>query len=153
MSTTPGLKIPGFSVLELLITLLIIALFVFTMPLAMGTFQIKNKLLIVENDIIQGLDYARQQAYLRHEILVLKPYNKQWAKGMQLLTKDGLVIRQWEWRYNALNLNWQGLESADKISFYPEIGRNTSSGHFDLYVNSASPVKIIVNRLGRSKVL
>ena len=149
----------GFSLIELLVGLAILAfLFYFSFSFAPSLYK-KNQLEVVAEEVRNAINFARTQALSRSEVLVLThfPDTKDWSKGMLLFvgkgnhrqyTSDATLLHEWRWQSKGMKMKWRGFQSMDYLLFSPEISSSAVNGYF-LISNNSKKIKLVVNRLGR----
>ena len=148
----------GLTLIELLISLSILAvLFCFAYPLTPSLYG-KNQLQVVCADIKNAVLFAKLQAQLRGERLILAPVSEtcNWALGMRLFvdnpkhryTSEDSLLREWHWHTNGLQIRWRGFFSTDYLLFAQDMNHNAVNGSF-LIQNSVQRITLFVNRLGR----
>lgn len=153
----------GFTLIELLITLSIAAvLLMFVVPIGRD-FLLKNTISARTEEIVSALHYARHQAELTGETLILTPQPQGWASGMLLFVdKNGnhdydesdQLLFQWQWDETDFSLRWQGLYD-DYLLFTPTGLNSVLGGTFYLCPLNETEVNgkdILMNRLGRIRV-
>ena len=160
----PSKKSFGFTLIELLIALSIAAiLFMWVLPVKQDFF-LKNKISTRTEEIVSALHYARSQASLLGQSLILAPKEGVWSSGMILFidqdsnhaygSLDKLLF-QWQWQDNDLTLSWSGLYD-NYLLFTPTELNSVLGGTFYLCpVDPAIGVRgkhILMNRLGRIRV-
>ena len=156
----PAKKAKGFTLIELLIALSIAGiLFMWTLPLGQDFF-LKNKLSARTEEIVSALHYARSQAALLGQPLILAPRNTAWSSGMILFVdRDGdhmyeasdKLLFQWEWQDADLILEWKGLYE-NYLLFTPAELNSVLGGTFYLCptaINALRGKRILMNPLGR----
>lgn len=153
----------GITLLEMLVVLAIIMGFIMTVIPMGRAFYLKNQLENRVNAIVFTVKYAKQQALLRHQTLILRPLSEKqgWSKGMRLfISKNGdtsyrhgdNILREWHWPKGLPTITWQGFSSQDYLRFSLSIRHSMLNGHFLLAlpdIKEAEYKKIIINRLGR----
>lgn len=153
------LKHCGLSLLELVAGLIILSiLFFFCLPLSLSIYQ-NNRLEVVKNEISAAVHYARTNAALRGLPLILTPlpYTSDWSAGMILFvdnekhqyTETTALIHEWQWQYQGVRINWQGLYAKNYLLFAADPKHAATSGHFIIQNDQKKTLKLILNRLGR----
>lgn len=149
----------AFSLIEILVVLAIIGIgFVFYIPFSSKTLQ-NNQLEVLENNIINSIQYARTKAMMTGLNLTLNPIagNMDWSKGMVLFVdnpshhyseKDRLIY-QWQWQDSPLQVVWHGFRSANFLVLSATIDDRTVNGHFSILFEQNEVSRLVVNRLGR----
>ncbi len=155
----PNISSRGFTLIELLVALSIAAiLFMWVLPVQQDFF-LKNKLSARTEEIISALHYARSQAILLGQPLILAPQSENWSSGMLLFidlndnhvydSSDKLIF-QWQWQEKDLDLLWNGLY--ENYLLFTPIGLNSVLGGTFYVCSKNSGKKILMNRLGRVRV-
>ncbi len=123
------------------------------------TNQAERRLL---NDVERVLVFARNQAFLQAETLVLRPRvaSEGWSSGMVLERKhdaqDGHAQRlhTWRWHDASVRLSWHGFLGDHALVIDHRPAKLTMNGYFLLEkTNSNQKVRWVVNRFGRIRVL
>ncbi|MBA3536401.1 MAG: GspH/FimT family pseudopilin [Tatlockia sp.] len=153
------LKNCGLSLLELVAGLVILSiLFFFCLPLGLSIYR-NNQVEIIKNEISAAVQFARTTAALRGLPLILTPLpqSSDWSAGMILFVDNERhqysekteLIHQWQWNYQGIRINWQGLYSKNYLLFAAEQKHAAASGHFIIQHVQGKSLKITLNRLGR----
>lgn len=148
----------GFTLLELLISLFVLALITsFSLSNTSALYQ-KNQLQAVTSEIKKAIQTGKLQALSRGESLALTPLTNStdWSSGMLLFvdnanhqyTPDGKLIYQWTWKSTGVHVSWQGFQSKNYLLFAANLKSNITNGFF-IIKDNAHQVKLIVNRLAR----
>lgn len=152
----------GFTLVEILITFSIVAILcLFAFPFGQD-FLLKNKLSARTEEIVTALHFARSQAALLNQPLVLAPLHGDWSTGMVLFIdqnnnhtyeSDDNRLFQWEWTDNDLQVSWQGMYE-HYLLFTPSELTSVLGGSFYLcpLLSSLKGKKIQMNRVGRVRV-
>lgn len=149
----------GFTLIEMMICLVIASIVCVSALLVNHAFYQRNRLEIVQNELANALNYARNMAIIKNRPLTLIPLSDshQWADGMILfvdnpshyyLDKSDILYR-WQWHYSGITIEWKGFQSKDYLTFSPSLKHATCSGSFVITSVSEGFKKIIINRLGR----
>lgn len=153
----------GLTLLELMVVLaIVIGLVMTAIPLG-REFYLKNQLENRANTLVFTIKYAKQQALLRNETLVLSALTDKegWSKGMRLFIANAhhpryeegdKVIREWHWPKGLPVITWRGFVSTHYLRFSPSIKQAALNGHFLLQLpdlKEGGTRKIVINRLGR----
>lgn len=146
----PALKQPGFTLLEMLTCLGIIAV-LWAMSLAFNIFFFsKNQFDSIENDIKNIVRYARNATIASDQALMLKPLltSKNWAHGIALIkVSTQELLYQWKWHYPHIQLSWKGFQSSDYLLFAPDLQHSAINGRFIITSKGCSE-NLILNRFG-----
>jgi prepilin-type N-terminal cleavage/methylation domain-containing protein len=153
-------KTKGFTLIELLIVLSITAiLFMLAFPFGQY-FLLKNKLFARTEEIASALHYARSQASLLGQPLLLESINKNWSEGMTLFIDEDnshtydstdTLLFKWEWSDKDLNLVWKGMYENYLLFTATELN-SVLGGTFYLCSSVEGGVQIRMNRVGRIRV-
>lgn len=153
------LKIAAFTLIELLIALAIAGLsLMFIMPYA-SSLQQKNQLCVVQDDITSAIRFAKTQALISDNNIILTPLPgmTDWSHGISAFvdnathqyTLDDQLLFEWHWQSSAIEVTWHGFQSSQYLLFAAESHRNAANGYFLIKAKSLPPIKLLVNRLGR----
>ena len=154
------MKIKGFTLLELLITMFLFIILSFIGIASYSYLLNKNEQQTIIDELRTAIQYAKFQANILGHPVHLAPLDGSlnWTKGMALsvLNKQNNkmeLIYQWQWQHPRWNLNWEGVRSTDKIIFSNNPIQAISNGHFTLVnTHTHEQIVIILNRLGRVRV-
>ena len=152
----------GFTLIELVISLSIVAtVLIFTIPFASSLHQ-KNQLQTRQDEIKAAIRFAKTQAQTIGKNLILTPLpnSNNWSKGMQLFidnpkhryTPDATILHEWQWNSSNVQMSWHGFQSNHYLLLAADSSRNATNGYFLIQANSQRPVKLVVNRLGRVRL-
>jgi type IV fimbrial biogenesis protein FimT len=150
------LKTPGFSLIELLITLVIVGIiFGFSLP-NNTSFNDKNKLDIIQNDIKSAIRFAKTQALISGRSIVLAPMDN-WSLGIvafadnstHQLKPDTPILHEWSWPSFNITIQWLGYQSKYYLLFSPDPHLNAVNGYFVLTSKRGLSAKLVLNRMGR----
>ena len=152
----------GLTLLELLVGLAIMALaFCFSVPF-LHTMQIQQEHKRCINALKSLLQYARMQAFLRGETLVLAPQNndKNWSHGVYLFVQEGRTLPPknkeelyvWHWQHSGIQVSWHGFQSNDYLIIDAQLSRLALNGYFLIDDGVSNPEKITVSRFGQMDV-
>ena len=149
-------KIQGITLIELLITLMILA-GLFTLSLTSLSFlNHKNEREILIHEIKSALHYARIQAInLEQPVFLASRHDDNWASGM-ILTQHhpSKILYQWHWQHPNWVVRWSGVHAANFISFSNNPLSAISNGRFHIaHASTKEQVILVLNRLGRIRVL
>lgn len=147
--------------MELIIGLALAALLsMMAMPGIQDLYQ-KNQMQVCLETIQQALQFARVQATLRGERLMLTPitpdYN--WSNGMMLLSDHdatqgngtATILYQWQWP-SPIRVQWFGFQSNKYLLFAPDLDNNATNGYFLIQSAGIKPLQLNINRLGRARL-
>lgn len=148
----------GFTLLELLISLSILSIVcLFSLPFLSSFYQ-QNQLQVTQQEIQEAIRFAKTQAYLMQESLLLVPIDSRddWSSGMRLLvdnpqhryTPQARVLHEWHLRSANIHIHWQGFQSNRYLLFSENLRHHAVNGYFLIQINNGLMRKIVVNRLG-----
>lgn len=153
-------KSKGFTLIEILIALSISAiLFMFVFPFGQD-FILKNKLSARTEEIVSALHYARSQAALLEQPLLLTSIQENWSEGMKLFIDKNdnrlydspdILLFQWTWNDSDLNISWHGMYEK-YLLFTPRELDSVLGGTFYICSSLKNGRQIRMNRLGRLRV-
>jgi len=153
----------GFTIIEVLTTVVIISgLFFILMPLGQSFFS-KNLLEKRVNSISKAIKFARNKAVLDGKNIVLSGINDKdgWLSGMQMFIDNtgnyhfepgDEMIRKWQWEQRIIKVSWHGFSSDNYLLFSNKLKKSVLNGYFSLSQNNKVKSKIILNRLGRLRI-
>lgn len=152
-------KSKGWSLFELLISLVILTILAM-MCLPLGfSIQQKNQLQIIENEISTAIRYARQMAIINGTSLALTTLSKSgnWAEGMILFVDNkkhqynthNQPLHQWQWKHSGIYVSWQGFQSNAYLIFSSELSHAATNGAFCIKDNHGDSIKLVINRFGQ----
>ena len=153
------IRLHGYTLLELLITLGILSLLLLGGTYFSSTIWNNNKAENLERQIVNILQYSRNLALTTGKTVALNPIASDWSQGVILFVDNKShryqegdeLLRMWQWKIYPLMLKWEGFLSADFLIFSPQLMRATSNGHFTIYQKNIGLGHVVVNRLGRIK--
>lgn len=150
----------GLTLFELLVVLLLISiLFAFALPLTTQWTQTQFAW-IMQRDIEQALEYGKQESVILGEPLRLVPFrNHDWSTGLELLRENETlnpslsVLHTWRWHRSASHVVWHGFLSNAYLRFTPDLSQIALNGYFLIENGPQQRLKIMLNRVGRVRVL
>jgi len=153
------LKLRAFTLIELLLSLFLVAtILFFTIPFESSLHQ-KNQVQVIQDDIKGAVRYAKTQALTSGNNLIITPlpYTNDWSNGMLLFidnathqyTVDDKLIYEWHWLSPGIDVGWRGFQSSHYLLFSADASQNAVNGSFSIKSNSKSAVKLVINKLGR----
>lgn len=151
----------GFSLLEALITLVVVSFLTGIAINSLGFFRVHNEQHLIEDELVRVVQYAKMQALsLGHAVYLtpLNPSESNWAKGIRLvhinsLTQQPELLYEWGWHHPRWQLIWSGVGDSSKIVFAAAANHMISNGHFHLTdMSHKHQSNLTINRLGRIKV-
>lgn len=154
------IKINGFTLIEMLFTLMLIAILSIFSLTSASFIMYKNDQQTIVDEIRTAIQYAKNQAVILGHPVSLSPGDKElnWSKGiilsrMQSKTGKSPVLYQWSWHHPHWNITWSGMNSPHKISLSNNPVSAISNGHFVLFnTRTKERVELILNRLGRIRI-
>lgn len=155
------MKIKGFTLIELVITLAIITGLAVLGLISSYLIVKKNERQILIDEISNAVQYAKIHAVLLGTTVYLVPLDDDlnWSKGAILkkldVKKNKMVqVHHWQWHHSNWKVTWSGVNATDKILVSNNPMKAISNGHFDLYnVYTKEVARIVLNKLGRLKVV
>ena len=156
-------KIPGFTLIEVLLSLAILAtVMCFSIPFASNLHQ-NNQIQARQDEIQAAIRYARTQSQLIGKNLILTPISNSnyWSNGMRIFvdnpqhryTPDVQILHEWHWSSPNLQIIWHGFQSNNYLLFAADSSRNATNGYFLIQSQSQVILKLVVNRLGRVRTV
>ncbi|PJD90631.1 MAG: hypothetical protein CK424_08120 [Legionella sp.] len=145
------MRMQGFSLLEVLIVLFLIALIgSFGVPFGSNWYQ-TQVCFIMTQDIKQAIHQAIEDATRLNEPLKLMPImNENWSSGLVLrVERTSNQHHQWQWKASGYQVHWHGFQSKDYLRFAPDLNQSALNGYFMIENQAHHGMKIIINRLGR----
>ena len=152
----------GFTWIELLTSLAVLAI-VLVFGLAAGTgFYQKNRLDLVSDDIKSALRHARLGAFKQDQPLTINPLPgpRGWSEGLVLFPDNpghhysatDSLIYQWRWNYPGITVAWHGFRTRNYLIFSTELRQSTANGYFLIATQDGYQKKLVVNRLGHVRI-
>ena len=151
------LKQCGLTLLELVTSLLVLAVLVF-FGLSLAPLQ-QQALRLRADELKSIIRYAKQQAQLSSKPLALTPWRgrSDWSDGMVLFEDNAKhaydakahVIREWHFRRKGVSIGWHGFQSSHYLVFSASLHRRATNGNFILTAPTQEKVILAINRLGR----
>lgn len=151
-------KIKGFTFIELLVCLSMMAILGLLSLSSFKHFQERNQFEIRKNTLKEAILYAKQQSFILQKKLVLAGLNEgDWSTGLILFidspqhryNEKKQLIKQWNWSSSLVTIRWRGFHSGDYLVFSPELRQSALNGRFELIGKDGGQMKLILNRLGR----
>lgn len=141
----------GISLIELLISLVIIGI-LGSFALSFTTTWYHNyELKLVCNDIHAAIKFAKMRSILEKKPLRLCAREHDWSHGLRLLDNTSTLIYEWRWQDLKLHVAWFGFQSTNELTFSHDFSQNAVNGYFLIESKYQAPIKIMVNRMGRIK--
>lgn len=154
------MKLKGFTLIEVLITLILLAGLSLLSFSSSSFLRHKNERQLIIDELRTAVQYAKIQAINLGHPVSLSPFDIQlnWSKGMILTqhnskTNKTDILYQWQWHHPHWNITWSGINSPNRIILSNNPISAISNGKFiliDLYTKER--VVIILNKLGRIRV-
>lgn len=155
------IKLRAFTLIELLISLSLLAILLFfTIPFESSLHQ-KNQIQVIQEEIKSAVRYAKTQALISGNTLILTPSNdsNDWSDGMRLFkdnakhqyTSKDAVIHAWHWNSSGIQVTWRGFQSNHYLLFSTDVSKNAVNGSFLIESNAKYAAKLVINKLGRVK--
>lgn len=153
----------GFTLAELLITLLIVAVLLLVAVPITQDFLLKKKVAAQTQEVVTALQYARNQAETVGKVLTLAPRQQDWSTGFRLFVDQNnnhfyddadQFLFEWPWKGDDIMLTWNGLYP-EYLLFSPQGMKNGLAGTFEICPMNTRFVKtqsVIMNRFGRIRV-
>lgn len=149
----------GWTLVELLISLSLFAIFSLFSLAYLPSLYKKNQLQSRRDELKQALSVAKTEALMRGETLILTPLSntKDWSTGMLLFvdnsahayTPTTALIHKWQWPLAGVTMAWHGFQSNHYVLFAKEMTERSSNGYFSLSNALQQQVTLVINRLGR----
>lgn len=153
-----SMRVHGITLIELIISVAIMGILMcFSVSLFHHTVSVQER----THDLTSILAYARLQAFLREETLILAPLvateHHDWSMGIRLFVKEGetlpskprRIIHAWQWPASEYTLSWSGFQSKDYILIDHDSGKLAMNGYFLLKNSHGILNQVYVNRFGR----
>ncbi|MFJ1267767.1 GspH/FimT family protein [Legionella lytica] len=151
------MKLKGFTLLELLLTLMLLLSLSLVAVASYSSFLHKNERQTLIDELKNSIAYAKTQALILNSPVVLTSLNDSlnWASGLRLSIKNKKTnkietLYQWQWQHPRWQLSWIGARSGNRIIFSNNPANAMCNGRFILTSrDNDEPTEIILNRLGR----
>lgn len=155
------LKLRGFTFIELLIGIAILAIVItFSIPYTTYFYQ-KNQSDIILYEIKQAIEFAKNQALVSGKNLILTPLHSShdWSEGMLLFVDNAThqfsekddILYEWHWSYPSIHVSWQGFKSSQYLQFNVNASQNTLNGSFIISDALGHTNRLVINRFGRTR--
>jgi len=151
------MRIKGLSLIESLVTLVLIASF-FVISISFSThLKEKNELNSILDSLQAAIRYAKITAVTKRGEVSLSPKDssKDWSIGLILSYCNKTIQRteilyEWQWKYPGWEVTWVGASPKNQINFSNNPIHAMSNGRFVL-TNQRSREKrvVVLNKLGR----
>lgn len=161
----------GISLIELMVTLLLLGILLMLGIPVGSNFMQRNRLSLASNEVFAALSYSRHYALTLGKTLVLTPScgvgncGDDWSQGAILFAdNDGShhfnphdnLIQSWQWYAKDVLIIWDGFVSSQYIEFPADGINGAMSGTFSLCLRQRTDTignSIVVNRLGRARLV
>ncbi|CAM4495004.1 MAG: hypothetical protein LEGION0403_FIIPPAGN_00522 [Legionella sp.] len=151
------MKIKGFTLVELLVTMMLLLSLSLVAVASYSSFLSKNERQTLVDELKNSVQYAKAQALILNSTVFLTPIDDSlnWANGLRLSTKNKKTnkietLYQWQWHHPRWQLSWAGVRPGNKIIFSNNPANAMCNGRFILASRDKDErVEIILNRLGR----
>jgi Tfp pilus assembly protein FimT len=154
-----GFKQPyaGLTWVEILVTLAIVSVLLSAGVSHWRGLQTQYAERRLLNDVARVLTYARNQAFLHAETLVLLPRVPAdgWSSGMVLEFKHPAQddraqrLHTWRWHYPNVHLSWHGFLGEDTLVVDHSPAQLAMNGYFLVENSGSKQVRWVVSRFGR----
>lgn len=148
----------GFTLIEMLMAMALIAFLALLSITSMSSFISKNEHQVISDDLKACINYAKNQAINLGTPVRLNPLDTvydDWSNGATLTrfnkkTKQRETLREWVWHHPQWQLQWSGMHSSKHINLSNNPARAISNGRFTLrQVQTKKEWVYLLNRLGR----
>ena len=151
----------GLTWIEVLVTLAILGILLLAGVSHWRGLQAQQTERRLFSDVGRVLTFARNQAFLRSETLVLLPRvaSEGWSSGMVLEIKKHTQdekaqrLHEWRWHDSGVQLSWHGFLGDDALVVAHSPAKLAMNGYFLLETAHSNQVRWVVNRFGRIRVL
>ena len=155
------MKLKGFTLLELLITMMLVLSLFLVAIASYSSFLRKNERKTLVDELKNAVQYAKTQALILNSTVFLSPIDDSlnWANGLQLSTQNKKTnkiepLYQWQWHHPRWQLSWIGARPGNRIIFSNNPANAMCNGRFILVSRDKDEsTEIILNRLGRIREL
>lgn len=155
-------KVLGFTLLECLVVMLLLS---GLLGVAAPFFKARvdtNKTSTVAHDIESMLLFARTEAFLSHQTLVLRPLSSDanWAEGAALYTERKAqhpqaceeMLHVFHWKHKTQGMRWHGFASRDDLVIFPTLKTLAMNGYFEVIDEGQPSQKICISRFGQVRL-
>lgn len=154
------MKIKGFTLIEVLITLIFLTGLFLLSIFSASFLTYKNERQTIIDEIRTAIQYAKIQATTLGHPVYLVPFDVSlnWSKGMTLIQYNNkkntsALLYQWQWHHPRWNITWSGVGRPNKIILSNNPVRAISNGQFVLFNSyTKERVVLVLNKLGRVKI-
>ena len=147
-------KYAGLTWVEVLVTLAILGVLLVAGISHWRGLQIQQAERRLLSDVGRVLAFARNQAFLQGETLVLLPRFSadNWSSGM-ILQQGSTQQHAWHWHHPGVRLTWHGFLGNDKLVVAHSPAKLAMNGYFLLETGRSHSTRWVVNRFGRIRAL
>ncbi len=150
---------PGFTLIELLVSVFIFSILISLAIPAWQHLQTKNQTQAVVNKLVTAINFARQQALMKHEVIKVcgssdkQHCNGRWSSGVIVINHNNKVIYAVSQFPKHSQLSWRGFPARRYLQFFPVAMNQGHNGTF-LYCppQAKSGKAIVLNKNGRIKI-
>jgi prepilin-type N-terminal cleavage/methylation domain-containing protein len=152
----------GFSLLELLMTLVLLGILYGFSFIDLSFLQRKNQLDAKADELKQIIHFAKIEALATSKTLTLAAISPDegWSMGARLFvdnpahqyTQGTTLIREFRWSPRGVTIQWNGFESKQYLRFSPVLHEGSLNGKFILQDFKKNTIQLVINRLGRVRV-
>lgn len=155
-------KALGFTLLECLVVMLILSgLLAVAAPFFKARVDTNNTSTVV-HDIESMLLFARTEAFLSHQTLVVRPLSSDadWAEGAALFNegkthlpeKRDEMLHVFHWKHKNQRIRWHGFASRDDVVIFPTLKTLAMNGYFEVIQEGQPLQKICISRFGQVRL-
>lgn len=145
----------GTTLIELLVVMGISSALLFcTVPFG-RQFLRRNELDQRVNLMANAVKFARNQSFILGDNLILSGIegDRPWQSGMQLSSQaTHKILRQWHWHTPLISMTWKGFKKGDSLVFSDKLEEALLSGSFLIADDHQVKRKIVINRMGRTRI-
>jgi type IV fimbrial biogenesis protein FimT len=151
----------GFTFLELMLVISVMAVGLLLIAPAFEQLRLENRAAQKVNELVNALQYARNQAVLYNQEVKFCPTDNQhtcsgtWADGQIIMHEQDVVLRYLPPLDTGENLHWHGGFGRGAAVIFSAFGALTSgAGQFEYYFSKKNTPRyaIIINDMGRVRV-
>lgn len=151
-------KQAGFSWVSVLIVFGIVGAMMTQETPSLRAWRLFTAKRILFQELSHVLIFARLQAFIEGEPLVLFPAkrSKNWAQGVKLQSENTVstsLIHAWYWHVPAgIRITWHGFQANDQIMIHKSPEQLAMNGYFLVEVPQHGVEHWVVSRFGRMRV-